>query len=131
MIPGLGGDPRAMAAAMKRMGMEVNEIPGVEEVIVRTSRKEYRFLRPAVSVMRVQGMETWQVQGKPTEGPRGGDPIIARLPPAPAPPGPPVVIPDEDVRMVMDQTGVDELTARKALEDSRGEIAEAIVRLKG
>jgi len=39
------------------------------------------------------------------------------------------VIPDEDVRMVMDQTGAPEEKVRKTLAETKGDIAEAILRL--
>lgn len=138
MLPGMGGmDPRQMAMMMRKMGIEVRDIERVEEVVVRTREREYRFAKPTVSVMKAQGSETWQVQGKPRVVELG------EAKPAPAAPAPtqtpadtgqaataaPVAIPDEDVAMVMEQTGKDRATARKALEATRGDIAEAIVRL--
>ena len=39
-------------------------------------------------------------------------------------------ISEEDVRTVMEQTGVDKNTARKAIEDVDGDLAEAILNLK-
>ena len=44
-------------------------------------------------------------------------------------PAAPPVIPEEDVRMVMEQTGKDRATARQALESCGGDLAEAIVKL--
>jgi nascent polypeptide-associated complex subunit alpha len=137
MMPGMGGmDPRQMALMMRKMGIEMRDIPDVQEVIVRTPVKEYRFLKPSVSVMKAQGSETWQVQGKPQAVDRATAPAApVPLPPAPTLPSaePPIPtntpIPEEDVRMVMEQTGKDAATARKALESSGGDIAEAIVKL--
>lgn len=151
MIPGMGGmDPRQMAMMMRKMGIEMRDIEQVQEVVVRTRDREYRFLKPSVSVMKAQGSETWQVQGRPTvtEVGSGTAPSMATTP-APssgtkasapgessrthlAPNDPPpasVQVPEEDVRMVMEQTGKDRATARKALESCDGDIAEAIVKL--
>src|SRR5687767_11777383 len=63
MMPGI--DPRQMAMMMRKMGVEMRDIEGVQEVLVRTATKEYRFRKASVSVMKAQGTETWQVQGKP------------------------------------------------------------------
>lgn len=58
-------DPRQMAMAMKRMGIDMRDVSDVVEVVVRTPAKEYVFTRPAVSIMKAQGQETWQVIGSP------------------------------------------------------------------
>jgi nascent polypeptide-associated complex subunit alpha len=140
MLPGMGAgiDPRQMALTMRKLGIEMRDIDDVREVIVRTREREYRFSRPTVSVMKARGSETWQVQGTPKvtelEPAPPGRPASppASTPSAPTPPAAPpepVTIPEEDVAMVMEQTGKDHATARKALEATRGDIAEAIVRL--
>jgi len=42
MFPGLGKgiNPRKMASMMKQMGIDINEVENVEEVIIRTSEKD-------------------------------------------------------------------------------------------
>lgn len=130
MMPGMG-DARQMAAMMKRMGVEMRDIDDVEEVVVRTATKEYRFKRPSVSVMKAQGQETWQVQGKAvatdragaTEAPKAA--AAATTPPAAKPYTP---TPD-DVRVVMEAAKVPEAKAREALVATGGDLAEAILRL--
>ena len=43
-----------------------------------------------------------------------------------------VSIEEEDVKLVMEKSGIsDEASAREALEESNGNIAEAILKLKG
>jgi nascent polypeptide-associated complex subunit alpha len=140
MMPGMGGvDPRQMSMMMRKMGIEMRDIEGVQEVVIRTKEKEYRFARATVSVMKAQGTETWQVQGKPTVSELGG--ASAQSAPnslagktdgareAASTPAAPLVVPEEDVRMVMEQTGKDRATARKTLEECGGDLAEAIVKL--
>ena len=39
-------------------------------------------------------------------------------------------MPQDDVKLVMEQTGKSEKEARKALEETKGDIAEAIMKLK-
>ena len=68
MIPGIPGgrmNPRQMKAAMKRMGIETENLEGVEEVVIRTATKEYVFKSAEVSAMTVQGQRTWQIVGEP------------------------------------------------------------------
>lgn len=50
---------------MRRLGIDVREIDDVQEVVVRTPAKDYIFTKASVSVMKAQGVETWQVSGKP------------------------------------------------------------------
>lgn len=112
MLPGAGMDPRQMSMMMKKLGIDVDEIEGVHEVVVKTADRDYVFKDASVSVMKAQGTETWQVSGAPEVVEH--DVQIAVSP--------------EDVAMVMEQCGCDEATARSALEET-GDLAEAIVKL--
>src|SRR5574341_2396558 len=113
MFPGLGKgiNPRKMAAMMKQMGIDINEIENVEEVIIRTPEKDIVFKDAQVSIMDARGMKTYQVVGTPQE--------IARE----------INIPDEDVKLVMEQTKSSEIDARNALKETKGDIAAAILKL--
>ena len=129
MIPGGRMNPRQMQLMMKRLGMSTEPIENVEEVIVRTATEEHRFTRPEVTVLTVQGVRTYQVVGDVHVGPRstgtGGTAAGAPAAPAAPPPGPP----EEDVRLVMEQAGVDRTSAIAALREVGGEPAEAILHL--
>jgi nascent polypeptide-associated complex subunit alpha len=149
MIPGMGGgNPRQLAMMMKKLGIDVEEIEGVEEVVVRTKTHEYRFAKASVSIMRAHGTETWQIVGKPSKKERaaagaqdtpparaqGSTPASGsagglKNPMGEAGPTPPLEVSDDDVKFVMKETGKDAATCRKALEASGGDLAEAIVRL--
>src|SRR2546425_3855240 len=65
MIPGGRVNPRQMRQAMKRMGIEQEELEGVEEVIIRTASKEYVIRDPNVTAMTAQGQKIWTVVGEP------------------------------------------------------------------
>ncbi len=121
MIPGGRVNPRQMRQAMKRMGIEQEELGGVEEVIIRTADKEYVIRGAQVTAITAQGQKIWQVMGEPIVRDRAD----ARKPEASAP----TAIPDEDVALVAEKAGVSEEEARKALEECGGEPAEAIIRL--
>jgi len=114
MFPGVGVrgmNPAKMKQMMKQMGISVDEIPNVEQVIIRTPDVDIVFNDANVTVMNAQGADTYQVVGTPEKVPRK------------------LEIPDDDVRLVAEQTGVSEDKARKALEDAKGDLAEAILAL--
>jgi len=105
-----------MKAMMKRMGISNEEIDDVEEIIIRTRTKEYIFKEAMVSVMTVQGQKTFQVVGEPEVQERKGAPEKKAAP-------------KEDIALVMEQTGVTEEEAKKALEECGGQPAEAILKI--
>ena len=115
MFPGLGKgmSPRKMQQMMKQMGISVTEIEDVEEVIIRTADSEIVFDDAAVSIMDAAGTRIYQLTGTPHERARE------------------LVVPDEDIQLVIEQTGADEDAARGALEESGGDLADAIMRLSG
>ncbi len=122
MIPGGRMNPKQMKQMMKRLGIEQEEIAGVEEVVIRTATKEYIFTKAQVTMMTVQGQKTVQIVGEPLIRERRD---VQERPAAPVK----IVIPDEDVALVAEKAGVSEAEARKALEECGGEPAEAIIRL--
>ncbi len=109
----MGGNPRQMAMMMKKLGIDVQDIRDVQEVVIKTATKDYVFTDATVSVMKAQGTETWQVSGTPKEVEHEVE----------------LVASDDDIQMVMEQTGCDEAAAKKALADAKGDLAEAIVAL--
>jgi len=113
MFPGLGKgiNPRKMASMMKQMGIDINEIDDVEEVIIRTPQKDIIFKDAQVTIMDAKGMKTYQVTGTPQE--------VVRE----------VTIPEEDVKLVMEQSKSNEIDARNALKETKGDIAAAILKL--
>ena len=113
MMPGrMNG--RQLNQMMKRFGINVKNIDNVEKVIIQTDTKEYVFEDAEVSVMEAQGQKTFQIIGEPTVKTRGGEPEDTLK---------------EDVKLIMEQTGKSEAEARKALKETNGDIAEAILKL--
>ena len=132
-------DPRQMSMMMKKLGIDVRDVEGVQEVIVRTASKDYVFTKATVSVMRAQGSETWQVSGKPriVEKAAGAPPPTNPTADVPAPstevPAPmasaALDISQADVALVMKETGRSQAESRAALEATGGDLAEAILKL--
>lgn len=137
MFPGMRGtNPKQMEAMMRRMGIKTEEVDATEVIIVK---KDGRIVikEPSVTIMTVQGQRTYQVQGREVK--EGEEPATAKKKgkkkekvkeePEPVEPEEEVVLSfsDEDVALVMEQTGCSEDKARKALERSGGQPAEAIL----
>jgi nascent polypeptide-associated complex subunit alpha len=110
MFPGI--DPRQMKQMMKKMGMQQIDLDA-KEVIIRLSDKELVFQNPSVSIVKMMGQETYQLTGEVIERSLDTKPDIN----------------EEDVKTVMEQTNSTEEEARKAIEESNGDLAEAIMKL--
>jgi len=107
--------PREARRMMQRMGMRMDVVPDVEQVVIKTNGKEITIEEPEVAVLEVQGQKIYQVTGgKITEK------ALKRK----------LAIPEEDVRLVADQTGKSLEEARKALEECEGDLAKAILFLQ-
>jgi nascent polypeptide-associated complex subunit alpha len=100
---------------MQRMGLSMDTVPEVEQVIIKTSNKEITIEAPEVAIMEMQGQKIFQVTGG-----KISEKAIERK----------LTIPEEDVRLVADQTGKSSEEARKALEECGGDLAKAILLLQ-
>jgi len=106
--------PREARRLMQRMGLSMNSMPDVREVIIRTDRKEIVIEAPEVSVMEIHGQRIFQVVGgEVSEKALEGKPTI----------------PEEDVQLVAQQANVSLERARAALEETGGDLAQAILLL--
>jgi nascent polypeptide-associated complex subunit alpha len=109
-------NPREARRMMQRMGMSMDAVADVEQVVIKTGSKEITIEQPEVAVLEVQGQKIYQVTGgKITEK------AAERKPSG---------IAEEDVRLVADQTGKSPDEARRALEESDGDLAKAILLLQ-
>ncbi len=114
MIPGMNKKQmKQMERQMKKMGMKMEDLPDALEVIIRFEDKELIIDNPNVSLMNVMGQETYQIEGKAREVELEYE----------------IEIPDEDVEMVASSAGVSLDKAREALEECKGDLAEAIMKL--
>ena len=108
-------NPRETRRMMQRMGMSMDAVEEVREVVIKTLSKEIIIEEPEVAILAVQGQKIYQVTGgKVTEK------AVERK----------LTIPEEDIRLVADQTGKSPEEARKALEESGGDLAKAILLLQ-
>ncbi len=128
MYPGgRAPDPRRMKSMMRKMGIEQQELDGVERVVITMRDRELVFESPQVVAVTAQGQTTYQVAGESEERPRGS----AAAPAGGATAAPRLKYSSDDLALVMAQTGASEAEARAALDACEGEVAEAIIRLMG
>lgn len=111
-------NPRDAKRMMQRMGMNMEGVEDVEEVLIRTPTKEIVIEAPEVAIVNVQGQKIFQVAGgNVSERAPQNRPETRK-------------ISEEDAQLVAGQTGKSLDQARKALEESEGDLAKAILLLQ-
>ncbi|MBN2421754.1 nascent polypeptide-associated complex protein [Candidatus Woesearchaeota archaeon] len=111
MFPGM--NPKQMAKAMKKLGIQQNEIDALA-VIIRTRKEDIIIRNPSVSKVNMMGTWTYQVSGEEEHRPLKEEEQV---------------IPEEDIKTVMTQTKCTKPEALEALKNSKGDLAEAIISL--
>jgi nascent polypeptide-associated complex subunit alpha len=111
-------NPRETRRAMQRMGMSMDNVQDVQQVIIKTNSKDIIIEQPEVAILNMQGQKIYQVIGGTVteKTPERATPKLA--------------IAEEDVQLVADQTGKSTENARKALEECEGDLAKAILLLQ-
>ncbi len=110
MIPGM--NPRQVEQAMKKLGIKQLDIPA-SEVIIKSEGVDIIISNPHVVRVNMMGNESFQISGDIRE--RTAE----------------IEISEDDVKTVAGQTGASEADARTAIKESKGDLAEAIIKLKG
>jgi len=106
-------NPREARRMMRRLGLNMSPLE-VDEVILRTKDKEIIIHDPEVAVLEVQGQKIFQVTGgEISEKERKRK----------------ISIPEEDIQLVAQQAGVSLDRAKAALEQTDGDLAQAILLL--
>jgi len=111
MIPGM--NPRQMRMAMKKLGIQQQEIDA-KEVIIHLEDKEIVISNPSVTKVNMMGQDTYQVVGEESERSLSSEPEIS----------------EDDIATVAEQADVSKEQALKALQEAKGDLAEAILKLK-
>jgi len=124
MMPG-HMNPRQVKQAMRKLGIKTEELQDVTDVVIRTKTKQYVIRDAGVTIMEMQGQKTFQIVGDaeitPLEAATSAKPAAA-TPAAPS-------IPEDDIKLVMDQTGASREKAIEALKATDGQPAEAILKI--
>jgi nascent polypeptide-associated complex subunit alpha len=102
---------------MQKMGMKVDEVPNVSQVIIKSDAKNIVIETPSVTLVTIQGQAMYQIAGgQVTEA--APEPVSQ-------------TVSEEDVQLVAQQTSKPVDDARKALLEAGGDLAKAIILLKG
>ncbi len=111
-----GVNKRQMEQAMRKMGIQQKEIPA-EIVIIKTPEKEILIEQPNVAQISMMGQLSFQISGKVSErATRYQNRALD--------------INQDDIDVVMEQTGATKKEAISAIEEANGDLAEAILALQ-
>jgi nascent polypeptide-associated complex subunit alpha len=105
---------------MQRMGMSMDGVEDVQEVVIRTPSKDIVIEQPEVAILNMQGQRIYQVIGGT---------VTERAPQREGAASKPAVS-EEDARLVADQTGKSLEEAKNALIECDGDLAKAILLLQ-
>ena len=105
-------DRRQMERVMKQMGIKTQELEGVQEVVIKLTDKEIVIPNAQVTLTDMAGQRSYQVSGQEFERKPEFQPS------------------EDDINLIMEQTGGGREAAAQALKETGGDIAEAILRLK-
>ncbi len=109
MFPGM--DKRAVEAAMRKLGVQQEQLDAEEVIIRLKGGREFVISSPSVARVAMMGQETFQISGEYSE--RASQPQQ--------------LFSDDDVRTVVGQTGVSDAEAKATLAKVNGDIAAAIM----
>ena len=112
MMGGRGGN-REMRRMMDKMGLDMEEIQNVQEVIIKTDKKEIIISKPSVNEMKAKDNSIFQVVAENIEEKELEVQIFS----------------DDDISLVAQQANVDEEAAKNALAEAEGDLARAILLL--
>ncbi len=107
------GGNRNMRRMMDKMGLDMSEIPSVQDVIIKTDKKEIIIAKPSVTEMKAKDNTIFQVIAESYEEKEREVPVFS----------------DEDIELVCQQASVSKEQAIEALTEAKGDLARAILLL--
>jgi len=105
-------NPKKMQAVMRQMGIKQEEIPASRVIIEKPDGKIF-IENPSVARISMHGQESFQISGDIKE-----EPVLEESS-------------EEDIKILIEKTGVTREQAEKTLEETEGDLAEAIMKLSG
>ncbi|KAF5430115.1 nascent polypeptide-associated complex subunit alpha [Candidatus Methanophagaceae archaeon] len=115
---GAGISSKKMSQMMKQTGINIEELSGVEEVVIKMVDSELVFPDASVTIMDAQGVRMYQITGTPEKRAKSEQEEPEEL-----------IISTEDVELVMEKAGCTEEKARAALIETNGDFVDAISKL--
>lgn len=108
-------NPAQMQRMMSQMGIKTVDMPAEKALFYLKDGTVLELNAPQIVKMTVQGTETYQVVGHAN--------VLSATEKK-------LEITEEDILLVSQQANISKEKAKKALEESNGDIAEAILKLK-
>lgn len=102
-----------MRRMLDKMGLDMTTMDNVEEVIIKTDKKEFYLVKPQVIEMKGKDSTIYQVVASDIEEKERDVPSFK----------------EEDIILVMQQANVSREKAVQALTESKGDMAQAILSL--
>jgi len=102
-----------MRRMLDKMGLDMTTMDNVEEVIIKTDKKELFLVKPQVIEMKGKDSTIFQVVASNIEEKQRDVPSFK----------------EEDIILVMQQAGVSREKAVQAMTESKGDMAQAILSL--
>lgn len=110
---GAGGMRRRLDRMLEGMNVNAEEVPGVQEVVIRTERSELVIKKPVVTKVGMGDKTMYSVTGDEGEERELDAPLFS----------------SDDIELVCQQSGAGRERASEALAETDGDIAQAIMRL--
>jgi len=118
-----GFSGKALEKLLKKAGLKVYQLEGVEKVVIEGSDERIILVEPTVLELDIPG----QAKAYQILGPKD---VIREKKEAKKDEEEAIEISEDDIKMVAEQTGCSEEKAREALVATKGDIAEAILKLQ-
>jgi len=101
-----------MQGMLKKMGISQEDIPTEKVIIEKTDGNKIIIENPSVQKIKMQGNESFQITGDISEVQEE-----------------PELFTEEDIKTIIEKTGVSEEIAKETLEKNNGDLAETILEL--
>ncbi len=119
MIPGKMNS-REVKRMMQQMGIKSTEYPDVKKVVMEAGNKKYIIDNPEVTAITAQGQTSFQIVGKLREEKTSTSTTSVAQESS---------FPEDDIKLVMDQSGASREKVITALKETDGQPADAILKL--
>jgi len=103
-----GKDPKKIEQMMKKLNINTREL-NAKEVVIKTEGGDIVIDSPEVMIMNMMGKDVYQITGDVKAG-KG--------------------VSEDDIKLVMEQTGSDRSTVEKKMEEMNNDLARVIMELK-
>ncbi|WP_054841947.1 nascent polypeptide-associated complex protein [Vulcanisaeta distributa] len=143
----MGINPREVRRLLRRFGIQdlnLEEVNNVTKVVIYLGDgSTIEINKPVVARMKIQGLSIYQVQASDSDVkvvksqpavPQPRQSLIIQQPPQQAAtvktPPPQYEPSEDDIKLVMEETGCTREEAIRALKETNGDIAEAIIKVQ-